>query len=210
MLRFFFTFVILNALCSSIRVFVPSCLLTSHHDGSGLLGWVPHVVAGHAAVDPRLVWADGRESERAPLHHAPLWQAVITAHPSESRGRLSARGDAHQGYRLAGIHHDRILHQQLDGRRGCGGRARRVWLERLAEDGQLWQMCQSRDCAPLPSFRLHVCSTFIKTPFVEVAVLYCSLLEIISNSPLKLSFRVLYACKIKIVIEYLSYWWVWR
>lgn len=90
--------------------------LTSHHNGGRLLGWVAHVVAGHAAVDPRLIRGDGWKRECAPFHHAPLRQTVITADPGEKWGRLSACGDAHQGYRLARIHHNRILHQQLDGR----------------------------------------------------------------------------------------------
>lgn len=106
-------------------------LLTSHHNGGGLLGRVSYIVAGHAAVDPCLVWGDGWKGECATLHHAPLWQAVITADPGESGGRFPTCGDAHQGYCLAGIHHDRILHQQLDGRGGCGGKASR---EALAQD----------------------------------------------------------------------------
>lgn len=57
--------------------------LTSHHYGSGLLRWVSDVVAGHTAVHPRLVRGDGRQRERAPLHHAPLRQAVIRADPGE-------------------------------------------------------------------------------------------------------------------------------
>lgn len=31
------------------------CILTSHYNGSGLLSRVSHIVAGHAAVDPRLI-----------------------------------------------------------------------------------------------------------------------------------------------------------
>lgn len=119
----------------TLYLYIWSCLLTSHHDGGGLLGRVSHVVAGHAAVDPRLVRGDGRERERAPLHHAPLRQAVIAADPGESRGRLSARGDAHQGHRLARIHHDRILHQQLDGRGGCGGRG----AQSIRKIGRRWR-----------------------------------------------------------------------
>lgn len=92
--------------------------LTSHHNGGGLLGWVPHVVAGHAAVGPRLLRGDGRQRERAAVHHAPLRQAVVAADPGEHGRGLSARGDAHQGHRLAGVDHDGVLHQQLDGRGG--------------------------------------------------------------------------------------------
>lgn len=70
-------------------------LLTSHHYGGGLLGRVPHVVAGHAAVDPRLAGGDGRKRERATLHHAPLWQAVVAADPGEDGRRLATGGNAH-------------------------------------------------------------------------------------------------------------------
>jgi len=99
--------------CSSV-----SRLLTSHHDGDGLLGRVPHVVAGHAAVDARLLRGDGRQRERAALHHAPRRQAVVAADPGEDGGRVSARDHAHQGHRLARVQHGGVLHQQLDGRRG--------------------------------------------------------------------------------------------
>lgn len=36
-------------------ILTTSRLLTSHHNGGGLLGRVSHIVAGHAAVDPRLI-----------------------------------------------------------------------------------------------------------------------------------------------------------
>lgn len=98
---------------------VRSLLLTSHHNGGGLLGWVSHVVAGHAAVHPGLLRGDVWQCERASIHHAPLGQAVICGDPGEDRGRFPTCGDAHQGYCLARIHHDGIIHQQFDGRGGC-------------------------------------------------------------------------------------------
>ena len=126
----FFFNLILNTLgfCT-----LQSCILTSHNNGGGLLRRVSHIVAGHAAVHPRLVWGDGGQRERTPLHHAPLRQAVITAEPGEYGGRLPTCGDAHQRYRLARIDHDGILHQQLDGWGGWGG-GEEEWL---AEDGHL-------------------------------------------------------------------------
>lgn len=91
-------------------------MLTSHNDGGGLLGRVANVVAGHAAVDASLAGRDGRQGERAALDDAPLRQAVVAADPGEDGRRLSAGGDAHQGHGLARVHHDGVLHQQLDGR----------------------------------------------------------------------------------------------
>lgn len=91
-------------------------LPTSHHDGGGLLGRVAHVVGGHAAVDAGLAGGDGRQRERAALHHAALRQAVVAADPGEEGRRLPAGGDAHQGHGLARVHHDGVLHQELDGR----------------------------------------------------------------------------------------------
>lgn len=106
-------------------------MLTSHNDGGGLLGRVAHVVAGHAAVDASLAGRDGRQGERAALDDAPLRQAVVAADPGEDGRRLSAGGDAHQGHGLARVHHDGVLHQQLDGRgsltEGEGGENKAVW-----------------------------------------------------------------------------------
>lgn len=91
-------------------------MLTSHDDGGGLLGRVAHVVAGHAAVDAGLAGRDGRQGERAALDDAPLRQAVVAADPGEDGRWLSAGGDAHERHGLARVHHDGVLHQELDGR----------------------------------------------------------------------------------------------
>ena len=97
--------------------------LTSHHDGGRLFGWIPHVVARHTAVGARLLWRDGRQRERAAVHHAPLRQAVVAADPGEQGRGLAARGDAHQGHCLARVDHDGILYQELDGRGSWSGEA---------------------------------------------------------------------------------------
>lgn len=91
-------------------------LLTSYDDGGGLLGWVAHVVAGHTAVHAGLAGRDGRQRERAALNNAPLRQAVIAADPGEDGRWFSAGGNAHEGHGLAWVHHDGVLHQELDGR----------------------------------------------------------------------------------------------
>lgn len=81
--------------CVYDDVAVHSGLLTSHYNGGGLLGRVSYVVAGNAAVHPRLVGRDGRQCERAPLHYAPLRQALVAADPGENGRRLPTCGDAH-------------------------------------------------------------------------------------------------------------------
>lgn len=119
-----------HVFCFVVRRFKPAVAhrsLTSHDDGGGLLGRVAHVVAGHAAVDAGLAGRDGGQGERAALHHAPQRQTVVAADPGEEGRRLSAGGDAHQGHGLARVHHDGVLHQELDGRGswrgGRGGEA---------------------------------------------------------------------------------------
>lgn len=91
-------------------------MLTSYNDGGGLLGWVAHIVAGHTAVDAGLAGCDGRQRERATLNNTSLRQAVVAADPGEDGRWLSAGGDAHEGHGLARVHHNGILHQELDGR----------------------------------------------------------------------------------------------
>lgn len=108
--------------------------LTSYNNGSRLLGWVSHVVAGHTAVHSRLIGGNSRQCERATLHNASLRQAVITADPCECGGRLPTCCDAHQRYRLARVDHNRILHQQFNGWRRC---ARQMW--RLRKIRSRWQ-----------------------------------------------------------------------
>lgn len=171
------------------------CLLTSHHNGCGLLGRVSHIVAGHAAVDPCLIWGDGWQCERAPLHHAPLWQAVITADPGECGGRLPTCGDAHQRYRLARIHHDWILHQQFDGWRCCGGSS-------VRKTGRRWTASAVTTITTL----LRRCTSLNLSVFMSVLhllrhlcrFLYCKIVIKLSKAAI---LDILYLCRKVKVLE---------
>lgn len=171
--------------------------LTSHHDGSGLLGRVSHIVAGHASVDPRLVWGDGWKRKRAALHHTSLRQAVISADPGENGGRLTSGSDANQGYRLSRVHHNRILHQQFDGWRGC--RKRECGIDdRPEEDGQLWQLWQLQNNS---TEKLLSSSSSLSIRFVYYIVLRFSGVIILAV--------IYFLCpKVNRDAAYLSCWWV--
>lgn len=99
-------------------------LPTSDQDGGGFFGGIPNVVGPHTAVDTTVVNSNSRNGQRAPFDHAPSGELLpIGSHPFQTGMRVSARCHTDQSDRLAGVHHQGVVQEELDRWRSC----RRRW-----------------------------------------------------------------------------------